>query len=137
MNDLPNGLKCRAKLFVDDTFIFSVVKDKNDSGKDLINNPSLISKWGFKSKILFNSDPAKPAQKVIFSRKKELFIIYFLYYILVERASCQKHLWIYLDEKLNFKKYIQNILCKVSNRISVKLKHMLPKKSLLSIYTAF
>ena len=28
-----------------------------------------ISKWAFKWKITFNSDPSKPAQEVIFSRK--------------------------------------------------------------------
>lgn len=50
---------------------------------------------------------------------------------------------IYLDEKVNFKKHIENKLCKVSEGISViknprhTFKKNQGKKSLLTIYKAF
>ena len=82
VNDMPNGLKSNVKLFEDNTSIFSIVSNKTDSAKDLTHDLSLISKWAFKWKMLFNPDPIKPAQEVIFSQKKDdsvLFIqIYFL-----------------------------------------------------------
>ena len=57
----------------------------------------------------------------------------------VERVSHQKHLGIYLDEKLNLKMHIETVLCKVSKEISIikKLRHTLPRKSLLTTYKAF
>ena len=61
INDLPNGLKTNVKLFAEYTSLFTIVKDKNESANDLNNDLSLISKWAFNWKILFNPDPHKPA----------------------------------------------------------------------------
>ena len=71
ISDLPNELKSNAKLFADATSLFTIVKDKNESSNTLNNDLSLISKWAFSWKILFNPDPSKPAHKVLFSRKRE------------------------------------------------------------------
>ena len=53
--------------------------------------------------------------------------------------SYQKHLGILLDEKLNFKQYVDSAILKMNKGISVtkKLRHSLPRKSLQSIYKAF
>ena len=76
VNDLPNGLKSNAKLFADDTSLFTLIKDKNESTRILNNDLLLISKWAYNWKMLFNPDPTKPAQEVIFSKKRQLkFII--------------------------------------------------------------
>ena len=57
----------------------------------------------------------------------------------MERASYQRHLGIILDEKLNFKQHVDNVILKVDKGISVikKLRHSLPRKSLITIYKAF
>ena len=57
----------------------------------------------------------------------------------VERVSYQKHLGILLDEKLNFKQHIDSAISKANKGISVikKLRHNLPRKSLVTIYKAF
>ena len=60
--------------------------------------------------------------------------------IQVERRSYQNHLGILLDEKLNFKQqHIDSVILKINKGISVikKLRHSLPRKSLLTIYKAF
>ena len=44
INDLPNELKSNAKLFADDTSLYTIVKDKNESANILNNNLQLISK---------------------------------------------------------------------------------------------
>ena len=52
INDLSNGLKSNAKLFADDTSLFTIVKDKNESA-DVLNNDLLsISKWAYDWKML-------------------------------------------------------------------------------------
>ena len=141
INDLPNELKSNVKLFADDTSLFTIVKDKNESANTLNNDLMLISKWAYNWKMLFNPDPSKPAQEVLFSRKKQVQIhpTISLNNIQVERAPYQKHLGLILDEKLNFTQHIVNAISKVNKGISIikKLRYSLPRKSLITIYKAF
>ena len=141
INDLPNKLKSNAKLFADDTSLFTIVKDENKSANVLNNDLSLISEWAFNWKMLFNPDPTKPAQEVLFSRKKKTLYhpTLSLNNIQVERASSQKHLGLILDEKLNFKQHIESAIVKINKGVAVikKLRYSLPRKSLIAIYKAF
>ena len=72
INDLPNELKSNVKLFADDRSLFTIVKDKNESANTLNNDLMLISKWAYNWKMPFNPDLSKPAQEVLFSRKKQI-----------------------------------------------------------------
>ena len=141
INDLPNKLKSNAKLFADDTSLFTIIKDKNESANILNNNLQLISKWGYQWKMLFNPDPKKPAQKVLFSRKKQSqnHPNISLNNIQVERSVHQKHLGLILHDKLNFNKHGDGAISQVNKGISVikKLRHTLPRKSLITIYKVF
>ena len=134
INDLPNEIKSNAKLFADDTSLFTLVKDKNESTSILNNDPLLISKWAYNWKILFNPDPTKPADEVILSKRKitQTHLIISLNNIQVERVSYQNHLGILLDEKLNFKQHVDNAILKMNKGVFVikKLRHSLPRKSL-------
>ena len=87
----------------------------------LNNDLRRISKWAYNWKMLFNPDPSKPAQEVVFSRKKKLqsHPTISLNNIQVERASYVKHLGILLDEKLNFKQHIDSVILKINKGISV------------------
>ena len=100
---MPNGLESNLKLFAGDTSTFSIVKKKNKSAKDITHDLSLISKWTFKWKMLFDPEVTKPAQEVSFSRKKDDCSSKYIFNdIPVERVSHQKHLAIYLDKKFKF-----------------------------------
>ena len=59
INDLPDGLKSNAELFADETSLFTIVKDKNESSNILNDDLQLISSWAYKWKMLFNPDPKK------------------------------------------------------------------------------
>ena len=71
--------------------------------------------------MLFTPDPSKPAQEVLFSRKKKVQIhpTINLNNIQVEKASHHKHLGILLEEKLNFKHYINTTILKINKGISL------------------
>ena len=87
------------KLFADDTSLITIVKDKNESANTLNNDLMLISKWVYNWKMLFYSDPSKPAQEVLFSSKKQ-FQIYptiSLNDTQVERAPYKKHFGLIQD----------------------------------------
>ena len=68
INDLADGLSSNAKLFADDTSLFSVVHNANTTAKELNNDLVKISRWAYQRKMSFNPDPSKQAQEVIFSR---------------------------------------------------------------------
>ena len=56
------------------TRLFTTVKDVNNCANALNNDLSLISRWAFHWKILFNPDPSKPSQEVLISKKIKLQI---------------------------------------------------------------
>ena len=101
----------------------------------------MISKWASNWKMLFNPDSSKPAQKVLFSRKKQVQIhpTISLNNIQVGKVPYQKHLGLTLDEKLNFKQHIVSTISKVNKGIPIikKLGHCLPRKLLMTIYKVF
>ena len=80
--------------------------------------------------MLFDPDHSKPAQEVLFSRKKKTqsHPEISLNNIPVERSSYQKHLGLILDEKLNFKQHIDSAFSKINKGIPVikKIRHILP-----------
>ena len=121
--------------------LFTVVNDKNDCANILNNDLIAISKWAFNWKMLFNPDPKKPAQEVLFSRKKQAQIHPSINFnnVEVERAPFQKHLGVILDEKLNFKQHVDNAISKINKGIAVikKLRYSLPRNSLITIYKSF
>ena len=72
----------------------------------------------------FNPDLNKQAQEVIFSRKmtKSSHPQVFFNNISVSCVSFQKHLGIYLDEKLNFNHHIKEKMTKAMKEIGAILK---------------
>ena len=54
-------------------------------------------------------------------------------------TACQKHLGMHFDEKLNFNIHISEKIAKANRGIGLirKLAHILPKKSLITIYKSF
>ena len=106
INDLPKELRSNVKLFADDTCLFTIVKDKNESANEINNDLLQISKWAYNWKMLFNPDPNKPAQEVLFSRKSKVQVHPTINFnnIQVERTSCPKHLGILLDQNLTLNK---------------------------------
>ena len=115
-NDLRENVESPAKLFADDTSLFSTVYDKSESANLLNDDLKKISEWAFKWKMLLNSDITKQAQKIIFSRKntKSNHPIAFLNVAPVAHNPCQKHLGMDEDEKLNFITHINEKIPKAN-----------------------
>ena len=66
INDLRENLKSSAKLFADDTLLFSTVYNAAESVNLLNENLKKISEWAFNWKMLFNPNITKQAEEVIF-----------------------------------------------------------------------
>ena len=108
INELPEGLTTNAKLFADDTSLFSVVYDSTLSSVSLNNDLLKISQWAYQWKMTFNPDVSKQAQEVVFSSKgitTNHATVYFNNDPVI-RENFQKHLGLFLDSKLNLSGHI-------------------------------
>ena len=91
--------------------------------------------------MVFNPDPTKQAQEVIFSRKSHFLKHPNFYFssLVVEKVKSQKYLGLKLDENLNFKKHLKDKFAIVNKGIALlkKLSNYLPRHSLVTLYEAF
>ena len=141
INDLTDGLKCKVKLFADDTSIFTVVHDQNAAAENLNHDLKLINHWALQWRMSFNPEPTKQAVKVNFSKKRcpvnhppILFSD-----VPVKNVLEQKHLGIILDSKLSFSSHIKAIISKCRQGIGMLrfLSKYLPRHILNEIYKLY
>ena len=141
INDLPVELSTNAKLFADDTSLFSVIHDIQASANNLNKDLELINNWAFQWKMNFNPDPTKQAQEVIFSRKTKSLSHPPLVFnnSNVSQTTSQKHLGIILDSQLIFENHLKMVSAKINKTIGLlrKLQNLLPRSALITMYKAF
>ena len=115
INDLSEGLSTNAKLFADDTSLFSVLHDSQNSANVLNKDLEMIHNWAFQWKLNFNPDPTKQAQEVIFSRKtKKLPHLPLVFNNTnVTQSIYEKNLGVILDPKLTFENHINMVTTKI------------------------
>ena len=121
INDLPWDLTTNAKLFADDTSLYSVVHDSTSSSVSLNNDLLKVSQWAYQWKMIFNPDVSKQAQEVVFSRKGIITnhaTVYFNNDSAI-RENFQKHLGLFLVSKLNFSGHINEKIKKATKCINV------------------
>ena len=109
INDLVDGLSSNAKLFADNTSLFSVIHDVGTSSNELNNDLYQINKWVFQWKMSFNPDIGKQTQEIIFSRRTKKNSRPSLRFnnSIVSQSPYQKHLGIFLDAELTFEEYLK------------------------------
>ena len=124
INHVSDDLTTNAEVFADDNSLFSIVHNMNTSTTNLNNDLNKIKNWAIQSTMNFNPDPSKQAQEVIFSRKFQNTNYDQVYFNHSpgEQVPFQKHVGMYLDTKLNFQEYLNNILSKVSKTIGLLQK---------------
>ena len=134
-------MSSNAKLFADDTSLFSVIHDSNTSALDMNNDLAKINRWAFQWEMSSNPDPKKQAQEVIFSRKSKATSHPPLVFNNnnVMQAASHKHLDIILDTRLSFEKHLETVICKINKTIGIirKLQNLLPRSALITLYKAF
>ena len=120
INDLPEGLTTSAKLFADDTSLFSVVHDSAASTAFLNDDLLKISRWAYQWKMIFNPDASKQAQEIVFSRKANASNHATVYFnnVPVIRDNIQKHLGLFLDSKLSFFDHINEKIKKATKVVN-------------------
>ena len=69
INDLVDDLSSDAKLFPDDTSLFTIVYDEIIAAEQLNNYLKIISEWAYQWKMQFNPDKSKQVVQVIFLKR--------------------------------------------------------------------
>ena len=112
--------------FLQMALLFFSCSYRKTSANELNNDSVKIRSWDYQRKMIFNLDPSKQAQEVIFN-------------IPVNQTSHQKHLDMFLDKKLNFGEYLKYVTNKVSKSIGLllKLQMILTRRSVVTIYKSF
>ena len=91
--------------------------------------------------MTFNPDLSRQAEQGIFSRKivKVSHPSITFNNVPIAHTTCQKHLGLYLDEKLSFYDYINAKISKANKGIEIIkwLSNTLPRNYLLTIYKSF
>ena len=135
INDLSEVLATNAKLFGDDTSLFSVIHDSQTSANVLNKDLEMIHNWAFQWKMNFNPDPTKQAKELIFSHKTKKLSHPPLVFnnANVNQSMYQKHLSIILDSKLTFESHMNMVTTKISKTIGLlrKIPDLLPITTLI------
>ena len=125
INDLESNIKSNIHFFVDNTMLFSIVKDSGISANELNHDIDIIHKWAHQWKLEFNPDPTKQATEVLFSCKKSNSIHPQILFngTVVVKMSEQKHLGLVLDSKLSFEKHLNEKIIKANKNLGI-IKHL-------------
>ena len=118
-----------------------VVCDPINTSQKLNKDLERVNLWANKWKIIFNPDPLKQPQGVIFSRK--INKVYHLPLIFnnstVQHILTQRYFGIHLDKELTFKRHINEKINKANKGIGIirKIKNILLRSALLTLYRSF
>ena len=121
INDLVDNVSSEAKLFADDTSLFTVVYDVDIAADKLNRDLDIISNWAQQWKIQFNLDINKQAIQVIFSQKKGTVVhppIFFNGSDVTIKLD-HEHLGMILDSKVNFHSHIREAIIKARRGIGI------------------
>ena len=120
INDLVDDLSSDAKLFANDTSLFSIMYDESTAAEQLNNDLKIISEWAYQWKMQFNPDKTKQAVQVIFSQKRIKSTHSPLYFnknqVVIKKE--QKHLGLILDSGLTFHSYLREKIISVIRFLS-------------------
>ena len=119
INDLQKGVKSNVKFFADDTMLFSIVKNPEETASMMNHDLNIISQWAFQWKMSFNPDPNKQATELLFSCKKKPVFHPELNFNNSPVVRCHKHLGLSLQSNLIFEKHPDEKMIKAKKIISL------------------
>ena len=121
INDSVDNIRSEAKLFADDTSLFTVVYDVDIAADQLNRDLEIISNWAHQWKMEFNPGKNKQTVQVIFSQKKEAVAhppVFFNGSEVVVKAE-HKHLGMIPDSKLSFQSHVREAIVKARKGIGI------------------
>ena len=118
---MADNISSEAKLFADDTSLFTVVYDVDIAANKVNRDLEIIAIWAYQWKMHFNPDKNKQAIQVKFSQKRDTPVhppLFFNGFEVVTKTE-HKHLGMILDSKLTFLSHIKEAIVKARRGIGI------------------
>ena len=114
INDLPDSLKSRARLFADDTIVYLTIN--SPSGPEILQaDLHKLEQWESSWSMEFNPDKCEVLR--ITKKKDPIIFPYKLHNFEIKSAETAKYLRITISKDLNRKSQLNNVSSKVSNTL--------------------
>jgi hypothetical protein len=114
INDLPDSVKSKVRLFADDTIVYLTVKSTKDA-QNLQNDLHSLETWESDWSMEFNPDKCEILR---ISRKKHPIIFpYKLHGIELKSTSAAKYLGVTISQDLSWTNHINSITSKATNTL--------------------
>ena len=122
INDITEIVSSDIQLFADDTFIRKIVD--GNSTDELNSDLKNISDWAWQWKMVFNPDISKQALEIIFSMKRVPSVLPPLVFndLPVKLVEYTKHIGMTLDNRLNFKKHLEEKIAKANQGLGIMIQ---------------
>ncbi|MEW8548517.1 MAG: reverse transcriptase family protein [Candidatus Thiodiazotropha sp.] len=138
INDIVVNINANVRLFADDTSLYLIVNDPNETATILNDDLETIHKWAETWLVKFN--PSK-SESLILSRKTNanLHPPLVMNNEHIKEVTHHKHLGLFLSNDGTWHEHIDYITSKAWQRVNImrKLKFLLDRESLQIIYTSF
>ena len=118
IHGLTENVACGVKLFADDTSLFSVVRNENETAQALNSDLEKLRIWAWQWKMKFNADKT---EEVVFSckRNKPVHPTLKLGSSDISAKIEHKHLGMILDSKLDFQSHVREAIVKARRGIGM------------------
>ena len=114
INDLPNSVKSKVRLFADDTIMYLTVKTSTDA--DILQNDlHALEKWEQDWSMEFNSDKCEVLR--ITRKRNPVIFPYKLHNKELNVTNAAKYLGVTISKDLNWTPHINNITGKAKNTL--------------------
>ena len=138
INDITENIDSHIKLFADDTSLFITIDSNEQEQTSQLNRDlAQISKWAETWLVSFN--PTKTTSLYVTLKKPKDHPPLFFDGHQLETVDTHKHLGITFNSNLSWKQHVDNISITANKKVVLlcKLKHLLDRKTLLTMYLSF
>ena len=111
INDLPNTIKSKIRIYADDTLVYSCINTIDDCillQRDLVE----VKKWAKEWQMEFN--PLKCKLLTITNQRSPLKFTNYINSVPIKEADFVKYLGVVIDSRLTWKEHIKQVLLKFS-----------------------
>ena len=140
INDITENIKSNIKLFADDTSLYVTIDEDAVTATNQLNEDlSQISKWADTWLVKFNAGKSKALTVTLKKNLANIELPLSFNNTTLETVDKHKHLGIELSTNLSWKEHITTISENAGKKLNIlaKLKNLIDRKTLTTMYTSF